>query len=44
MALPSARTGDWAQVPYARPMRGVESTTSFDHLICVPADDPRLKK
>jgi hypothetical protein len=30
--------------PYARPTRGVESRTSFDHLICVPADDPRLKK
>src|SRR6202165_4868742 len=25
--------------PYARPTRGVESRTSFDHLICVPADD-----
>src|ERR1700745_3795505 len=30
--------------PYARPTRGVDSTTNFDHLICVPADDPRLKE
>jgi hypothetical protein len=24
--------------------RGVQPTTSFDHLACIPADDPRLKK
>jgi hypothetical protein len=30
--------------PHARSTRGVGSTTSFDHLICIPADDPRLKK
>jgi hypothetical protein len=25
-------------------LRHPTPTTSFDHLICVPADDPRLKK
>jgi hypothetical protein len=30
--------------PSAGSARGVQPTTSFDHLICVPADDPRLKK
>jgi hypothetical protein len=24
--------------------KGVQPTAGFDHLICVPADDPRLKK
>jgi hypothetical protein len=30
--------------PSAGSRRGVGPTTSFDHLICVPVDDPRLKK
>jgi hypothetical protein len=30
--------------PNARSARGVAPRSSFDHLICVPADDPRLKK
>jgi hypothetical protein len=29
--------------PNAGSARGAEPTAGFDHLICVPADDPRLK-
>jgi hypothetical protein len=30
--------------PNAGSAKGVQPTTSFDHLVCVPSDDPRLKK
>jgi hypothetical protein len=28
----------------ARSAKGVQPMASFNHLLCVPADDPRLKK